>query len=424
MQSPRPVSHSIPCAPVSARHHHLPLRVRAAAVALVTSVSLGTALAAPALADPEQPGVTDVAPTAPEQPGVTDVPPAPAPAPEPAPEPAPVPEYPQGVLPSPPQETAPVLWEEPSGPPTTTYDPAPTGPIHAPVPTAPVAPKIVEDPAAKIRIGNFVTDRPAQIPRDYAISINEYAAYAESKIAQGFRSVGFSDEEADRRAAAAVLGGVIGGVAGATAAGVPVTIAVGLFTLPAGAAIGATVGSFVPPQPFNIGTGALIGLGAGAAVAVGAGAVAAVVGGTTGAIIGAALGYALGAGDPNANPAAPWDTPPAPAPAPLPNPEATQYELVLDAPAASDAGLPAVDYTVTTDGDVNFSTNIAGVPPISGGWTAEQAEAPYEVLGQWAEPAKDAVASVTKQASDGLDAVVDGLHIAYPQTLAPAPAGA
>ena len=53
-----------------------------------------------------------------------------------------------------------MIWEEPSGPPTTNYDPAPTGPIHAPVPTAPVAPKIVEDPAAKIRIGNFVTDRP------------------------------------------------------------------------------------------------------------------------------------------------------------------------------------------------------------------------------------------------------------------------
>ena len=419
MQSPRTVpAHRSPCVPVSTRHQHLPIRTRVVAAAVVASVGMGAVLAGPALADPEQPGVTDTAPTAPDQPGVTD----PAPAPQPAPEPAPVPDYPQGVLPSPPQEVAPVIWEEPSGPPTTNYDPAPTGPIHAPVPTAPVAPKIVEDPAAKIRIGNFVTDRPNEIPRNYAISINEYSAYAEAKIAQGFRSVGFSDEEADRRAAAAVLGGVIGGVAGATAAGVPVTIAVGLFTLPAGAAIGAAIGSVVPPQPFNIGTGALIGLGAGAAGAGGAGAIAAVVGGTTGAIIGAALGYALGAGDPNANPGAPWDKPPAPAPAPapLPNPEANQYELVLDAPTASDAGLPAVDYTVNTDGDVDFSANIAGLPPITGGWTADQAAQPYEVLGQWAQPAKDAVASVTKQASDGLAAVVDGLHISYPQTV-PAP---
>ncbi|PYE12043.1 hypothetical protein DFR67_12651 [Williamsia limnetica] len=423
MQSPRtsPTSHRSPCAPVSAHHHHLPIRVRVVAAAVVASVGMGAVLAGPALADPEQPGVTDTAPAAPEQPGVTN----PQPAPEPAPEPAPVPDYPQGVLPSPPQEVAPVIWEAPSGPPATSYDPAPSGPIHAPVPTAPVAPKIVEDPAAKIRIGNFVTDRPAEIPRDYAVSINEYSAYAEAKIAQAFRSVGFSDEEADRRAAAAVLGGVIGGVAGATAAGVPVTIAVGLFTLPAGAAIGAAIGSAVPPQPFNIGTGALIGLGAGAAVAGGAGAVAAVIGGTTGAIIGAALGYALGAGDPNANPAAPWETPPpapapAPAPAPLPNPGANQYELVLDAPTASDAGLPAVEYTVNTDGDVNFSANIAGIPPVEAGWTAEQAAQPYEVLGQWAEPTKQAVASVTKQVSDGLTSVVDGLHIAYPQTV-PAP---
>ena len=409
--------HTPPNRRASDRH----ARGKVMAASIIAVMAMSPAFAGPAFADePEQGGVTTEEPTPdPGQGGVTNVPEPPAPAPEPEP----VPDYPQGVLPSPPQEVAPVIWEEPSGPPAGTYDPAPSGPIHAPVPTAPVAPKIVEDPAAKIRVGNFVTDRPAEIPRDYAISINEYSAYAEAKIAQGFRSIGFSDEEADRRAAAAVLGGVIGGVAGATAAGVPVTIAVGLFTLPAGAAIGAAIGSAVPPQPFNIGTGALIGLGAGAAVAGGAGAIAAVIGGTTGAIIGAALGYALGAGDPNANPGAPWEKPPAPAPAPapLPNPEANQYELVLDAPTASDAGLPAVDYTVNTDGDVNFSTNIAGIPPISGGWTAEQAAAPYEVLGQSAQPAKDAVASVTKQASDGLTAVVDGLHIAYPQTQ-PAPA--
>lgn len=399
---------------------------RVMAAAVVASIGMGTALAGPAFADPDQPGVTDTAPTTPDQPGVTTDPaPTPAPEPAPEPEPAPAPDYPQGALPSPPQEVAPVIWEEPSGPPPTTYDPAPSGPIHAPVPTAPVAPKIVEDPSAKIKIGNFVTDRPNEVPRDYAISINEYSSYAEAKIAQGFRSVGFSDEEADRRAAAAVLGGVIGGVAGATAAGVPTTIAVGLFTLPAGALIGAGIGAAVPPQPFNIGTGALIGLGAGAAVAGGAGAVAAAVGGTTGAIVGAALGYALGAGDPNANPAAPWEQappppPPAPAPAPLPNPDGNQYELVLDAPEAADAGLPAVDYTVNNEGDANFSANVAGLPPINVGWTQEQAEAPLNALGPLAEPAKDLAADVTKQVGDGLSKVVDGLNISYPQTV-PAP---
>ena len=130
----------------------------------------------------------------------------------------------------------------------------------------------------------------------------------------------------------------------------------------------------------------------------------------------------MGAGDPNANPGAPWAPEPAPAPAPLPNPEGNQYQLVLDAPAAADAGLPAVDYTVDTGGDVSFSANIAGIPPINGGWTAEQAQAPLQALGPLEQPAKDAIAGATKQIGDGLTQIVDGLHISYPQTVSPAPA--
>ena len=387
---------------------------RVMAASVVATIGMGL-VAGPAWADPDQGGVTTPE-ASPDQGGVTTEPPAPAPAPEPAP----VPDYQEGVLPSPPQETAPVVWTEPVGPPATAYTPTPEGPLHAPVPTAPVAPKLVEDPANKIRVGNFVTDRPAEIPRDYAVSINEYAAYAEAKIAQGFRSVGFSDDEADRRAASAVLGGAIGGVAGATALGVPTTLAVGLFSVPIGAGIGAAIGSAVPPYPFNIGTGALIGAGAGAGVAAVAGGGAAIVGGTLGAIVGGSLGYALGAGDPNANPAAPWEqapTPPPP-PAPLPNPGANQYELVLDSEQAASVGLPAVDYTVNTVGDANLQ-----IGDQQFGLSADQANAPYKALGSLEQPAKDLTASVTKQVGDGLTQIVDGLKITYPQTIpTPVPA--
>ena len=410
-------------------HHHteyLPSTPRRVAATVLATIAVSTAFAGQALGAPDegQPGVTPPSTTDPGgQPGVTPTPePAPAPEPAPTPAPEPVPEYGSGIAPSPQWETAPVIYTEPVGP-STAYTPLPEGPLHAPVPTAPVAPKLVEDPAAKIRIGSEVFDRPADVPPEYAITINEYAAWAQAKLAQGFKSVGFNATEAEEKAAAAVLGGVIGGVAGAVALGAPVGVATLLFTAPAGAAIGATIGSFMPPQPLNIGTGALIGLGAGAGVAAVVGGGAAIVGGTAGAIIGAALGYALGAGDPNADPAAPWEDAPTPVPpAPLPNPEGNQYQLVLDAPAASDAGLPAVDYTVNTAGDVSFSTNVAGLPPISGGWTAGQAEAPLQALGPLEQPAKDAIAGATKQIGDGLTQVVNGLHITYPQTIAPAPA--
>ncbi|WP_196809629.1 hypothetical protein [Nocardia sp. 348MFTsu5.1] len=386
-----------------------------AAASMAAAISMGGVLAGSAWADPEQGGVTTEEPT-PEQGGVS---PAPAPAPEPSP--APAPDYGPGILPSPTQEAAPVVWTEPpSGPPAAPYDPTPPSGFHPPVPTAPVAPKL--PPEGKIRVGNFVTDRPAEISPEVAVSINEYSAYGEAKLAQFFQSVGFTEDEASRRAASAILGAAIGGAAGAVAFGVPTMIAVGLFTVPIGGAVGAAIGSVVPPTPFNTGPGLLIGLGAGAGVAAGAGAIAAVAGGTLGAVLGGALGYALGAGDPNANPTAPWEHTPAPAPepAPLPNPGANQYELVLDSAQAADAGLPAADYTVTTVGDVNLAAN-AGGQQINVGWTAEQANAPFAALGPLEQPAKDLTASLTKQAGDGLTQIVDGLQITYPQTI-PAPA--
>lgn len=393
---------------------------------LLATIAVSTAFAGQALGAPEdgQPGVTPPSTTEPDgQPGVTAVPePAPAPAaPEPEPIPEPAPEYPQGIVPSPPQEVAPVLWTEPEpvGPPA-----GPPPELHAPDPTtAPVAPKLVE--VDKIRVGSEVFDRGV-VPVDVAVSLNEYLAWSEAKIAQFYRSIGYSASEADEKAATAVVFGVIGGVTAATAVGVPVFLATALFTIPIGAVAGGVIGSFVPPTGFNTVTGTLIGAGAGAAVAAGIAALAAVGAGTLGAAVGVGLGYALGGGDADANPDAPWDdlvqqwlsflNPEQPHPA-LPNPEGDQYRLVLDAPAASDAGLPAVDYTVNTEGDVNFSANVAGLPPINVGWTADQAAAPFTALGPLADPAKDAAAAVTKQVGDGLTQVVDGLNITYPQTV-------
>lgn len=407
--------------------HHFAGSPRIVTATLLTTIALSTAFAGQALGAPEsQPGVTPPSTTDPGgQPGVTPTPePAPAPpAPEPSPAPEPAPEYPQGIVSSPPQETAPVQWTEPEpqGPPS-----GPPPQLHAPEPTPPVAPKLVD--IDHIRVGSEVFDRGV-VPVDVAVSLNEYLAWSEAKIAQFYRSIGYSASEADEKAATAVVFGVIGGVSAAVAVGVPVFLATALFTVPIGAVAGGVIGSFVPPTGLNTVTGALIGAGAGAAVAAGIAALAALGAGTLGAALGVGLGYALGGGDPDANPAAPWDdllaqwhdflNPTAP---PLPNPGGDQYHLVLDAPAASDAGLPAVDYTVNTEGDVNFSANIAGLPPINIGWTAEQAAAPYEVLGPLAEPAKNLAATATKQVGDGLTQVVDGLNITYPQTVAGAPA--
>jgi|GEM_PF-4225478 len=391
-----------------------PFAARLIAAGVVASIGMGGILAGPALADPEQGGVTSE--PSPEQGGVTA-----EPAPVPAPEPEPAPEYPTGIVPSPPQEAPPVAWTEPApmGP---SAPPAPQ--LHTPVPTAPVAPKHV--PIDKIRIGTEVVDR-GDIPENVAVSINEYSAWAEAKIAQFYRSVGFSDAEADQKAATAVLFGVVGGVGAAVSVGVPVFIATALFTVPIGTGIGAAIGSVVPPTPFNIGPGAAIGAAAGAGVAAAVAAVAALGAGTIGAAIGVGLGYAIGGGDADTNPAAPWDDLigqwenflRGPAPAPLPSPGANQYELVLDAASAADAGLPAVDYTVNTAGDVNISATVAG-QDINLGWTTQQAAAPYELLGPLKEPAKEAVATVTKQVGDGITQVIDGLQITYPQTVAPA----
>ncbi|WP_133248715.1 hypothetical protein [Williamsia muralis] len=390
------------------------------AATVLATIAVSTAFAGQALGAPEdgQPGVTPPSTTDPGgQPGVT---PAPTPEPAPAPAPEPVPDYGPGLVPSPQWETEPVIYTEPSGPPSTPYTPlpqsAPAAPAPAPVqPAGPIAPILVKDPAAEIRAGNYIVDRPDWVSPEAAITTNEYMAYFEAEAAQYFESIGFPRDEAARRAAAAAAGAGVGGLAGALAAGIPTAIFFGIV----GGVGGGIVGSFVPPTPFNILPGIGIGAGGGAALGFAAGAAA---GGAAGALAGGLLGWALGAGDPNADPAAPWAPAPPPPPAPLPNPEGDQYQLVLDAPSASDAGLPAVDYTVNTGGDVSFSANVAGLPPISGGWTAEQAEAPLQALGPLEQPAKDAIAGATKQIGDGLTQVVNGLHITYPQTIAPAPA--
>lgn len=295
--------------------------------------------------------------------------------------------------------------------------PAPTPQRQAPVnpqvrPGGPVRP--ILPPKGYLRIGKFITKDTGPLTRAQVNSINRYAAYGEAKIAQGLIAAGISPREADRQAASTIIGVVIGGGVGAATLGIPLAIVGGL----GGAAIGAGIGAFVPPQPLNIGTGALIGAGSGAALlGLGGAAAGAGIGGTIGGVI----GYILGAGDPKANPTLPGQDPAAPpAPlrkaAPLPNPGAAQYTAVLPKAQARAAGLPAVDYTVSTRGDVDATATIGG-RDYHVGITKEQADAPFKALGGLEKPAREFVDRTTRDLSAATQRAIPGLKIAYPQTI-------
>ncbi|WP_238423085.1 hypothetical protein [Gordonia sp. 'Campus'] len=411
----------------SRRHHHLTAAVLAAAV----TAGLGLS-AAPALATPDQGGVT---PAPPSQGGVTDTPtpddqggvttPPPAPATPPG----------RGFIPPPPQEAPYQPYVEPQTYNEPTYErpytPAPPRAYTAPKPTPPVKP--IAPPPEMMRVGNYVvpvTDVKKQVPgitQEQINSINAWSAYGEAKIAQGLISVGVPEDEASRQAAATIIGVMGGGTAGALALGVPAAVTGGVGGALIGGVTGAIIGStFVVPFPgAHTGTGALIGAGAGAAIGAAAlGIPAAVVGGIAGGTLGGFLAHALGAGDPGANPARPR-LPGQPEPRPRTAPQQAptgpnQFEVHLPAPEAARAGLPAVDYQVNVRGDVSASVDVAG-QTIRAGWSGEQAQAPYAVLGAAAPQAQKAVREVTKDVTDQLSKAVPGLTVSWPH--APAPAG-
>ncbi|MFG2441454.1 hypothetical protein ACGFQG_01180 [Nocardia fluminea] len=252
----------------------------------VVPMALAVACAGVAIAVP-QPGVN----VAPVQPGVTTESPADEGGrsdlakfdgpdslghltPE-RPESRPVPEYP---TPAPP-----VVIEE----------------LHLPEPVEPVAP--IVPPARTLRVGEFTSPVPDEVPNDILDGVNGTAAGAEAAIATQGRSVGINPSRSDKIAAATVGGAL----AGAAIAGVPAA-AVGAV---GGGLIGAGIGAGAGFAVGAAGTaGAAAILGAAAAVpTAGAGALAAIPAGFAlawpiaaastgaGAAIGAAAGAATGA---------------------------------------------------------------------------------------------------------------------------------
>ncbi|MDL9936484.1 hypothetical protein QSJ18_06995 [Gordonia sp. ABSL1-1] len=275
-------------------------------------------------------------------------------------------------------------------------------------PAAPVRP--IAPPVNKIRVGNFITDIPPGVNKRDVNSLNAWAAYGEAKIAQNLIAAGVPKDEASRRAAATIIGVAIGGTAGAAAGLVPGAVVGALVGLPAGALIGAGVASFassytgpaiVGVLPFAATYGTLIGTVAGPFVG---GAVGGVAGAAGGAIIGGAIGgtiaYTLGAGDPGANPQAPWQQGPRHS---LPDPHGpNQFEYHLPAPAARAAGLPAVDYVVTARGDVKISVGASTL-----GWSAEQARVAGSGI-------VDAGRAWTRAQSDTIKNLIPGGDITWP----------
>jgi hypothetical protein len=246
----------------------------------VLPMALAVACAGVAVAVP-QPGVTQ-----PVQPGINT--PAPADegrsdlgdfdgpetlqklAPE-RPESRPVPEY---TTPPPP-----VVIEE----------------LHLPEPVEPVAP--IAPPPRTLRVGDFTSPVPDEVPDDILAGVNTTAADAEAAIATQGRSIGINPSRSDKIAAATVGGAL----AGAAIAGVPAA-AVGAV---GGGLIGAGIGAGVGFAVGAAGTAGATAILAGAAAipTAGTGAVATIVGGfvaawpiaaaTTGA--GAAIGAGVGA---------------------------------------------------------------------------------------------------------------------------------
>ncbi|MGW8813093.1 hypothetical protein [Gordonia terrae] len=341
-----------------------------------------------------------------------------------------------GAIPAPPREAPyrpyadPQVYNQPNY--DTVYNPAPPRAYTLPRPVAPVRP--IAPPPKTLRVGNFLVAED-QLKRDapwltdrQRVSINEWSAYGEAKIAQGLISVGVPEDEASRQAAATIIGVALGGTTGAVALGVPAAVTGGVGGALIGTGVGAVIGSsmVVPFPGAHTGPGAAIGAAAGAAIGAAAlGIPAAVVGGVAGGTAGGLLAHALGAGDPGANPRQPGlpgqtdpnrraPAPPRPQSAPLPNPGANQFELHLPADQATKAGLPAVHYQVNVGGDVNAETTIGG-QTYAANWTAEQAEAPYKALGGAADQVRKTVTDAAVDLSRHAEQAVPGLKVTFPQ---------
>ncbi|MEV6063749.1 hypothetical protein AB0L62_27440, partial [Nocardia asteroides] len=122
--------------------------------------------------------------------------------------------------------------------------------LHLPEPVEPVAP--IAPPPRTLRVGDFTSPVPDEVPGDVLDGVNGTAADVEAAIATQGRSIGINPSRSDKIAAATVGGAL----AGAALAGVPA------------AAVGAVGGGLI-----GAGIGAGVGFAVGAAGTAGATAI-------------------------------------------------------------------------------------------------------------------------------------------------------
>ncbi|NLE78390.1 MAG: insoluble domain protein [Rhodococcus sp.] len=195
--------------------------------------------------------------------------------------------------------------------------------LHLPTAVDPVAP--IEAPEDKLRVGDYISEKPAWMTEEQLEKTNNTAAVAEAQMATFWNSIGVDGTRSDVVAGATIAGAATGGVIGAVGLGIPLAIAAGIpANLPgclagttvvglAGAALSAPIAGVggIPAAAIGCGVGAAA---ATAAASAAAGIPAAIVGGAIGAGIGAVAGAVGGATYEVLNPEINPDTPVEPSP--------------------------------------------------------------------------------------------------------------
>ncbi|MFD4366024.1 insoluble domain protein [Rhodococcus sp. NPDC058521] len=244
--------------------------------------------------------------------------------------------------------------------------------LHLPEPVAPVAP--IEAPEEKLRIGDYVSDKPEWLSEEHMERTNNSAAVVEAQVATFWNSIGVETSRSDRLAAATTAGAVGGFVTGAAVCGVPAAVG--------GALVGGTIGGLtagvgsIPTVVGPVLLGTIGTLGGGAIGAAAAGIPAAAVCGTVGGVIGGAAGANFGAGDQTISPTVEHEQGVAPI---LPEqenaPEAPEEKAAPEAPEAQaapapEAGppvevappAPGIDTQAITDGTRNVISQVETLP--------------------------------------------------------------
>lgn len=207
--------------------------------------------------------------------------------------------------------------------------------LHLPEPVAPVAP--IEAPEDKLRIGDFITEKPVWMSEQDMEKTNNSAAVAEAQVATFWNSIGVETSRSDRIAAATTAGVLGGGAIGALGCGVPAAVAGGVVGGIIGGAVSGAPGAVTVLSTFGLTAPVVVPsviLSTAGGVAIGAAAAgipAAAVCGTAGAVIGGVGGATFGAGDESIAPTVEHDQGVAPI---LPEQAAPGDEEAAPAPAA------------------------------------------------------------------------------------------